>query len=384
MNIGWVGLGRLGGPAALTFAKAGHHVRGYDIKPVAIDHPNFTVAASLAEACNGAEVVFIAVQTPHGHGYGGEVPAPNEPKGFDTSYLTAAVKQVADVTDAVIAVVSTVLPGTCRSELLPLARGPLVYHPFFIAMGSVEHDIVHPEFVLLGSDDEAAAGLVAKVYDPVHHVPRYHVRLESAEVAKVAYNAVVSLKVCVGNAIMEISEKIGANCDEVTGVLAAAHNRVISSKYLHGGMGDGGPCHPRDGIAMQHLARSLGLSADVFGFTVRTREAQTRWLAELIAKTAAQEGLPVVLMGRAYKAGVDLEDGSSALLLHYYLKQMDVLLGMHVDHAWAIPVTEPAVYVIAKRDEEYTALPFPVGSVVIDPWGIMRDRDGITVHRVGR
>jgi UDPglucose 6-dehydrogenase len=382
VKLAFIGLGKLGAPAAVTFAKAGHDVVGYDLAPKELSHPNLWVAPTVTEACDGAEVVFVAVQTPHPPGYGGEIPAPLEPKAFDTSYLRAAVEQVAAATDAVVAVVSTVLPGTCRAELSPLVSGPLVYHPFFIAMGSVEADIRHPEFVLLGSDDERAAATVARVYDPIHRARRLHVSIESAELAKVTYNTLISLKILAANSIMEIAEKTGADCDEVTGVLALATDRVVSSKYMRGGMGDGGSCHPRDAIAMQELARTVDLSADVFGFAVRAREAQTRWLAELVAKEAASRGLPVVVMGRSYKPGVDIEDGSAALLLGWYLSELDTL-PIQVDDPALIPELT-AVYVIAKQDREYTRHRFPAGSVVVDPWGIMPDRGGVHVHRIGR
>lgn len=328
MRIAFVGLGKLGGLSALTFAKAGHQVIGYDpVPPVYLpEHENLLFALGMSGAVRDAEVVFIAVQTPHEPGYGGEVPMPAVPKGFDTSYLRAAVEQVRDAclsrkTKPTIAVVSTVLPGTCRTELIPILgpEFPFVYHPFFIAMGTVEEDLYQPEFVLLGSDHQSAAATVAKVYDPMHAKPRFHVGIESAEIVKVAYNGMVSMKILQANAIMEISEKVGADCDEVTDVLGAATDRVVSAKYLRGGMGDGCSCHPRDAIAMTYFANQLNLSADVFGFTVRTREVQTRWLASVVEQTAKQYDLPVVVMGRACKVGVDIEDGSAALLLCHYL-----------------------------------------------------------------
>ncbi|AUQ70618.1 3-hydroxyisobutyrate dehydrogenase [Phaeobacter inhibens] len=56
MNIGFIGLGNMGGPMAANLAKAGHSVTGFDMADVSIE--GVTMAASAAEAATGAEVVI--------------------------------------------------------------------------------------------------------------------------------------------------------------------------------------------------------------------------------------------------------------------------------------------------------------------------------------
>src|SRR3990167_3213789 len=76
---------------------------------------------------------------------------------------------------------------------------------------------------------------------------------------------------------MELSHKVGnANCDNVTKALELATDRIISSKYMKGGMGDGGACHPRDCIAMSWLAQKLNLSYDIYEKLLQCRDSQTK------------------------------------------------------------------------------------------------------------
>ena len=59
-------------------------------------------------------------------------------------------------------------------------------------------------------------------------------------------------------------------------------DRIISDRYLSGGMGDGGGCHPRDNIALSWLSDKLDLSFNWFDNIMMQRENQTDWLASLI------------------------------------------------------------------------------------------------------
>lgn len=414
MNVAWLGLGKLGGPCALALARPRweqpgrlnphHRVRGYDPNPtvraafaagrwphdepgveglMASEHA-FSVADSLADALVGADVVVVAVQTPHGPGYGGEVPMPDHPAPFDTSVLLSAVTDAARALDraenpAPIVVVSTVLPGTCRDVLEPtLAGRTLIYSPAFVAMGSVLADLKAPEFVLAGVRDKAHAEVIRDLYAHVD-APLIVTGVESAELAKVAYNTAIGVKIVLANALGELAEAVGADVDEVTGVLAAATERVTSSRYLSAGMGDGGPCHPRDAIAMAWLARNSDLSADPFGFIVRAREAQAEALADLLLKLERRSGLPIAICGRSYKAGVSIEDGSAALLVGHYVEA--------AGHAvrWLqgneVLVAEPMVFLVAVPDRQPNR--YPPGSVVVDPWGVVAP-DAATVIRIGR
>ncbi len=429
MNIGWVGLGKLGFPCALALAAhGGHDVLGYDVDGQAAralqtgvwphteqgllgllndynttdpsQQPRFQVR-TLGEVVHHADVVFVAVQTPHAPGYDGSQPTPEEPRDFEYGFLVQAVRDIAAQAarqqrdrSLTVAVVSTVLPGTYARLLAPLIRPPLrlAYTPSFIAMGTTIPDFLDPEFRLVGTDDDEAYKDVARVWTGIGPdlgtAPVLRTSVVSAEVVKITYNTFLGAKLVFANAVMEVCHDVGADVDEVTAVLGHARRRLMSTAYLSGGMGDGGGCHPRDQLAMSWLARRLGMSFDLFGTLMQARDAQTRWLAELTCEWAALTRLPVVVLGKAYKPGTSLTAGSPAAL---FVHQLDAC-NPEVRADWWDPYVDdrqppwhqPAVFVVATKHEVFPELRFAHGSVVIDPWRYMPDADGVTVVRVGR
>ncbi len=261
----------------------------------------------------------------------------------------------------------------------------LVYGPYFTATGSEERDFTDPEFQLLGAGDEDAAAQVAALYRTVHDRPVRVVSIESAELAKVAYNVAVSMKIAYANMIGQVCEATGADADEVTGTLALATRRLLSPAYLTAGTGDGGACHPRDLMAMSWLARKAG-AADLPGFLASAREEQSAWLARIVKAQHDLTGHPVVILGKAFKPGTAVTAGSAALLLAAHLKESGVS-----PVAWD-PVTGdrparfrvPRVFVIATAHPVFASTELPAGSVVIDPHGMMPSRPGITLITPGR
>lgn len=341
MNVGWVGLGKLGLPIAEEIAKT-HDVFGFDTDPNRIDRcyrvHYFTSRADLL----GCDLIFVAVQTPHEPEFDGTHPLSYGRSDFDYTHLTGAVKELAAAGSQrpPLVIVSTVLPGTIEREVLPLWDGPVVYNPFFVAMGEEVEDFLEPEFVLCGFEGERNG--LAHSFFPLDLIGFYRslgiigakgygaqlltTSYREAEIAKLAYNTFIGMKIAFANTIGELCHRLGANSENVAHVLHHARKRLISTAYLDAGMGDGGPCHPRDNIAMSWLARTLGTSYDLFGAIMESREAHARWLAELIEDAAyARPNLkPVTLLGKAYKPDTDLEDGSPALLLARILDERGI------------------------------------------------------------
>lgn len=414
MDIGFVGLGKLGLPMAHAIASEGHEVRGWDLSPAVQASVRGQSAPQREEGMDellrrsrvqllpleavveASDVVFVAVQTPHDASLGGAAPLPDYRRDFDYSHLTAAVGSVARAAAALnkeltVAVVSTVLPGTMQREIRPLLEGvALAYTPSFTAMGTTIRDFLAPEFVLIGVDDEDSAPhagpMLARFYRTLHDRPQVTTDLSTAELIKVAYNTFIGQKIVFANAMMEICHKIGANVDHLSAALGLATDRIASPRYLAGGMGDGGPCHPRDNIALSWLSRELGLSHDIFDDVMQARELQAGWLADLVVQHAGE--LPIVILGKAFKPESDLTDGSPALLLASLLEARGIRVAhqdAHVDpHVPPIDQQPPSLFFVATKHAEYQDADFPPGSVVLDPWGYIADRDAVTVTRIGR
>jgi len=346
MKAGMIGLGKLGLPCALAMESRGHTLCGYDVMPEPREYlktrkipyleegtpellkeHNLHHTNSIAEVVAGSQIVFVAVQTPHSEGYEGITPLPSARRDFEYQYLISAVREACQAANSLrkhisLVIISTVLPGTTDKVLRPLLNKyvSIVYNPFFIAMGRTVYDFLNPEFVLLGADTPPTE--VIEFYSQIHNKPTVNVSVPSAELLKVSYNTFIGLKIIFANSLMEICHHTGADVDQVTDGLAQATHRVISPKYLHAGMGDGGGCHPRDNIALSHLAKSLNLSVDLFEIIMDTRERQSKWLAEYTAHWSRLTKLPIVLMGVSFKAETNLTVGSPALLLKHQLDRL--------------------------------------------------------------
>jgi len=411
MNIGFIGLGKLGLPCALAVESKGHNVWGYDINPDVekilstkklpyreiwaqehLDKSNIKFS-SIKDVVSNSEIIFVPIQTPHDPRFEGTTRIPQEREDFNYSYLKAGIKDLADEVEAqgeekVVIIISTVLPGTIEREIKPLLNDKikLCYNPFFIAMGTTMRDFLSPEYVLFGVDDREAAEKAEAFYKTLHDKPFYNTAIKNAELIKVAYNTFIGMKIAYANTMMEICHKIGADVDEVTGAMSLANERLISGKYLSGGMGDGGGCHPRDNIAMSWLAKKLDLSYDFFESLMLGREYQTAWLADLIEEHKGE--LPVMILGKAFKEETNLTVGSPSILLANILEERGVSVDMydpHVDDSFDFDINTPRLFFIGTKHSEFNTYEFPEGSIVLDPWRYMSDQSdwGIEIIRIG-
>ncbi len=409
MKIGFMGLGKLGLPCALVANSKGHDVFGYDINPTVKDildtkHmpyreqgspellENHSINwSSVSEVVSNSDIIFVPIQTPHDERYEGTTRIPNERVDFDYTYLKTGMKTLADEIklqgeNKIVVIISTVLPGTVRREIKPLLNEyvKLCYNPFFIAMGTTRNDFENPEFVLFGVDNQEAYETAKRFYATIHDKPVYQCTIEEAEMIKVTYNTFITMKICLANVVMEASHKLdNVNCDNVMNGLFLADERLMSPKYLLGGMGDGGGCHPRDNIALSWLAQKLDMSYDWYENLMICRENQTDWLADLIHEHRGD--MLVTILGKCFKKETNLTVGSPSILLKNLLEerveQVDMYDPWIDDYEIDLDIR---CYFIGTNHDKFLEYKFPAGSVVLDPWGMIQDQEGVNVIRIGR
>jgi UDPglucose 6-dehydrogenase len=399
MNIGIIGLGKLGLPSVLAMEKhTTHSYFGYDrsdsvvqeIKSKSIkywesgvddllSHSQLKLVDSIDELVKNCELIFVAVQTPHDKDYEGNIPAPEIKKDFNYKYLILAIQEVASSLsqnrNPLIVIISTVLPGTIRREIIPILRESrsdfrLAYNPYFIAMGTTIEDFLNPEFILIGSESIENCEELRSFYSFLS-APILSMSIESAELTKVTYNTFIGMKIVFANTIAEITGKIGGNPDDVTAALSIANKRLMSGAYFSAGLGDGGGCHPRDQIAMSWLAENLKLSNNIFNFLAKARDSHAERIADEILELADRNKLPICMLGVAYKPNSPLETGSPAKLVGYYLEKSEHKI-LQFD-PWVRPDSKlpnsPHLFVLGVRHELFKNIELPKNSVVFDPWG---------------
>jgi UDPglucose 6-dehydrogenase len=427
MNIGFIGLGKLGLPCALAVESRGHKVVGYDpseqVKDIIdtkklqyqeiwaqehLDKSNIEIK-SIEEVVGESEIIFVPIQTPHGEKFEGTTRIPDKKEDFDYTYLKKGIKDLSEEiyyqqSKKVVIIISTVLPGTIRREIKPLIKDnpyfKLCYNPFFIAMGTTMRDFLHPEIVLFGVDDKKAAEKAKKFYRTLHHSPFYDTTIENAELIKVIYNTFISTKISFVNTVMEMCHKLpNTNVDDVMNALKMCDDRIISDKYLSGGMGDGGGCHPRDNIALSWLSEKLGLSFNWFDNIMKQRENQIEWLADLIEEYTGtyKENTkfdniteeiyyknPIYILGKSFKSETNITTGSSSLLLKNILEERGHNVTMYDPYIDDFkPPFSRGIYFIGTKHPDFTSYEYNQGSIIIDPWRYIPKQDKCEVIHIG-
>ena len=409
MNVGFVGLGKLGLPVSVAMCnhtthsfycydsdkgKLGEYARGEvslyepDIKgqlAEALSSGRYNLCLSLDSVLeHHPDIIFVAVPTP----------TTGLSERFNLNGVKNVVRELCDKADhkVTVAVISTVLPGDTRKTVLPpLLRVThpryvtLCYNPSFIAMGTTCEDLLNPEFVLIGNDEDECPTLEAfyeDLYCSKPNLPILQMSWEEAEIVKMAYNTMIGFKIVYANALMELADKIGhANVDVISNALGKATRRITSSSYLRGGMGDGGGCHPRDNMALSHIAEEFNLSANPFRFVMDARDKQARWIAKILL----DYNMPVVLMGKRYKPNTNLTDYSATLLVEAHLRLLspetevciyDPLLGLNPD------TDGSRVYLIGHDYDFVHTHSYGSGSVVVDPWRCFSDAEIVKLDEV--
>jgi UDPglucose 6-dehydrogenase len=371
-TVAMIGVGKLGQDCAEVMSQH-YDVIGYDVEPRT---PAFPMASSIQQAVQGRDIIFIAAPTAHDPAYGGETPTSHlAVRDFDYSIVVDILQEVNKWVTAqqLVVLISTTLPGTVRTQLRPcITNARFVYNPYLIAMGTIKWDMVNPEMVIIGTEDGTTTGDAQELIDFyrvfMQNNPRYEVGTwDEAESIKIFYNTFISTKIALVNMIQDVAEANGnINVDVVTQALAKSTHRIMGPAYMTAGMGDGGACHPRDNIALRHLAEKLNLGYDLFDSIMRAREVQARRLAE----TCLRYGHNVTIVGKAYKPGVPYTNGSSSLLVGHYIQELGGNVRYYDIHTGDDEMYRHTtdVYLIGYWEGWVRALSFSPSATVIDPW----------------
>jgi len=424
VTLSVIGLGKLGAPMAACLAAKGFPVIGVDVDARKVDALNRAQAPvfepGLPELLQVAKTRLKATQDIPTAVLNSEVtfvvvPTPSEPDGsFSLRYVLQACEGIADALRKkslwhLVVITSTISPGSMDNSIRPLLEEHsgkrsgidfgLCYNPEFIALGSVIRDFLNPDFVLIGESDERSGQVLEGIYRQVceNNPPVVRMNFINAELTKLAVNTFVTTKISFANMLARICEKLpGADVDVVTKALGL--DSRIGTKYLKGAVSYGGPCFPRDNLALIATAQKVGAPADIAEATDRFNRWQVKWLADFVQEHLP-EGGAVGILGLAYKPGTDVVEESVGLLLARELIEQRVRVIAYdpagVENArrmlgdGVIFVNSPQacidlsdIVVVATPWKEFRSLPKETWErhgpprVVIDCWRVLRGLEG--------
>ena len=415
-----IGLGKLGACMAACFAAKGFPTIGVDLSAAAVEAVNsgrapvdetdlqaaiskgqkfLSATQDYGEAVLGSDATFVIVPTPsEAHG------------GFSLRYAAPAFREIGRALARkdgyhLVVLTSTVLPGATEYGLLPLleeASGKkagvgfgLCYSPEFIALGSVIRDFLNPDFVLIGESDEKAGAMLAEFCKRVcdNDSPVARMGLANAELTKMSVNSFMTMKISFANMLSELCEKLpGGDVDVVTRALSLFGG--IGRKSLLGGLGYGGPCLPRDNVALAYLARSLGRELPILGAVDQfNRSIVPRLAATVLAHTGS--GGRVAVLGLSYKPATWVVEESQGIELARLLPEHGFKVAVYDPKAMraaqaVLPegvrfaeslegaIRDADTVVLTTPDPAFGALPSMIGALdrvvtVIDPWRSLKE-----------
>ena len=417
MDIAVIGLGKLGAPLAAVLASKGHCVIGVDRDPLAVAAINqgrapvaepglqacideagnrLRATCDIAEAIAASELSYVIVPTPSG-----------ADGRFGNHFVLDAVRRIGAALRGttryhVVNIASTMMPGSTGGEIRAALEAAslrvvgvdvgLCYNPEFIALGSVVHDLLHPDMVLIGQSDPRAGDVVEAVYRGIlATVPSVRrMGWVDAELTKIAVNTFVTTKISYANMLGEICERLpGADVAVVTAALGM--DSRIGPKYLRAALGYGGPCFPRDNVALAALASGLGVRADVAEATDTVNRRQVGRVVTLIGRLAGGVPATVAVLGMAYKPDTPVVEESQGVMIaralsaagHVVLitdpEALDAASAVLGDAVTAFGSAEDAVeaadlVVIATPAAAFRDLPasaFRGRKIVVDCWRVL-------------
>jgi nucleotide sugar dehydrogenase len=371
-RVAVVGSGYVGTVVAACLASVGHEVIGIESDAAKVEllaqgrspfyEPGLDVllaaaresgrlrfTADLGEGLDHSDVVFLCVGTPPG------------PDGHaDTSAVRAAVTAIGEQlrTPHVLVTKSTVPIGSGHwvESVLEDAYGgtrpigelaAVVSCPEFLREGNAIEDFLHPDRVVLGSDDPAALDVVAEVYRPVlsqefpggrpdRRPALLRTGLLTAETVKYAANAFLATKVSFANEIANICEHVGADITEVAAAIGL--DSRIGPHFLKAGLGWGGSCFGKD------LSELITTAAD-YGHDARllraTRDINYDQRAVVVSRLRRHlktlQGKRVCLLGLAFKKGTDDLRDAPAIDIARLLTAAGALVTAHDPVVTAVP-----------------------------------------------
>ncbi len=343
-KISVVGLGKLGLCIAACFADKGFQVTGVDIDIDRIEkinrgitpiqetglgqlikksQSNLRATQKFEEAVLNSDISFIVVATPS-----------LADGSFSNEYLEKALHKTGEALKKkrgyhLIVITSTVMPTTTEKIakfILEKYSGKkcgkdfgVTYNPEFIALGSVIHDFLNPDFILIGELNKKDGDILEEIYNRTcENKPRF-ARMSplNAEIAKISLNCYITTKITFANSLASICDKVkGADANIITKAIGL--DSRVGSKYIKPGLGYGGPCFPRDNVAFAAFARMLETKAKLAEMVDEVNRDQIIRVVNKINEIFNQQNkrrdsVKIGILGLSYKPNTPIIEDSQAL-----------------------------------------------------------------------
>lgn len=251
-KIGIIGNGFVGSAISYGFSLYVDEVKIYDTDPRRSTH-------SLEDIASDCGIIFVCVPTPM-----------FESGECDLSIVHSVIDNLSicqGITDSIIAIKSTVVPGTLESLVKRYPNLNFVFNPEFLTERTAKLDFINTARIVIGSNKAKNNDVVESLYRiRFPHTQIIKTDLATAQLIKYMANCFFSTKVSFMNEMYQICEAVGANWQEaVNGFLSDGRigNSHIDVPGHDKDFGFGGKCFPKDLNAMIMRSTELGIKPTV-------------------------------------------------------------------------------------------------------------------------
>jgi GDP-mannose 6-dehydrogenase len=328
MKVSIFGLGYVGSVSAACFADRGHSVVGVDPNALKVDLLNRGVAPIIEADLGGiirqavaderlgatrdaeaavlaTDLSFVCVGTPS-----------QRNGGVDLHYLEHVCTEIGSALRRkngfhVVAIRSTILPGTMRSLVIPILEEVsgktagidfgVCNNPEFLREGTAIADFRNPPKTVIGATDARAGDMVQALYEGLPG-PMIRCPIEVGEMLKYADNAWHAVKVAFANEIGKFCKAAQIDSHQVMDIFVQDTKLNLSSCYMRPGFAFGGSCLPKDVRALTHKARSLNVSTPLLHSLIQSNKEHINVGIDLIVGTGKKA---VGILGFSFKAATD-------------------------------------------------------------------------------
>tara|TARA_B110000914_G_scaffold224735_1_gene243364 strand:- start:941 stop:2260 length:1320 start_codon:yes stop_codon:yes gene_type:complete len=410
MNIGVIGSGYVGLVASACFAEMGNTVICVDVDiekinslkkgKVPIYEPgletlvvnNFSknrliFTTDIIDALRASEVIFIAVGTPMG-----------DDGSADLKYVLKVAESIGKNMSHHIVVVdkSTVPIGTAdkvRATIqnsLDLRKSSLTFdivsNPEFLKEGAAIKDFMHPDRIVVGSNNESSLKLMRNLYAPfIINSDRFiSMDIRSAEMTKYAANAMLATKISFINEISNICERVGADVNEVRKGIGS--DSRIGYKFIYPGCGYGGSCFPKDIKALINIAEKNDYTPNLISAVEKVNDDQKKVLFSKIVSQFGNSlnGKRFTVWGLSFKPETDdMRDAPSITLIRSLLES-----GAEINAYDPQAINEAKLYLkdcnVNYFTNKYEALENSDAVILVTEWKEFRSPDFNRIHNLLR
>lgn len=307
MNITVVGIGKLGLGFSLVLEKGGFNVLGVDINQHYVDSLNnktfktkepeyeeylknsskFRATTNLQEGLDFSDIIFVIIQTPNS---GGD-------KFYDHTFVSNLLVKINDFkpSNKDIIIGCTVMPNyidTIGKGLLEDCQNcHLSYNPEFVAQGDIIRGFSKPDIILLGTENDKLVDKIKEIYTKTTiSEPKFCIlKPLDAEVVKISLNGYITTKLSFANMISDVCDNIGADKNKVLDSIGS--DSRIGNKYFRPGYSFGGPCFPRDTVALRMFVEQNNINAKLLRATTEYNQEHLLFHANQLLSQNKEEYL---------------------------------------------------------------------------------------------